>query len=734
MSPYTFTQAVADVQDHGHLEAAVSKLLEELTHDERLAMLDGDIAFWPGQQSMITDRYNRIPYIMGEVKRLEIPGIRFTDGPRGIVMGNSTAFPVSMARGATFDVELERRVGEAIGKEGLAQGANDFAGVCVNLPRHSAWGRIQETYGEDPIILGEFGLALTHGVQKYMMACVKHFALNSMENARFRLDVECDEDVLHEVWLAHFEKIVEGGCASVMSSYNSVNGEWAGENKQLLTDILRGEWSFDGFVMSDFVFGLRDAVKSVQNGLDLEAPFAQQRNMVLPGALKSGKLDIKDVNKACVNLLRKQIEFAAKCNKPVPPLSVLACDEHRALAREVSQKSMVLLKNEKVGHKPLLPLEKAKCKKVAVIGRLADVANTGDRGSSHVHCTKVVTPLEGIKAALPDSEVVHDNGSDPKRAAQFARGADAVILIVGYDRKDEGEYAVPSVAKDPILETLFPPTKSAEEKATLALFRGESDIDTAGTSFEVGAGGDRASLHLHSYEEDLIAAVSAANPNTVVCITAAGAVLIESWKNKVFSILLSWYSGCEGGNALADNLLGKNDVSGRLPFSIPTSEKHLPEFDAETTRIKYDRWYGQALIDKLGVKAAFSLGFGLSYTRFETSNIVAKSNDKDSVGVNFTVKNAGTRGGRFVAQIYGCPVPVDPKYPARQLIGFQPIDLMSGEVRDVMVVASLKPLQKWDNGNWTLRCQQAVIEVAAFSGDEKALRETIFLGGYLPLL
>ncbi|KZZ96266.1 Glycoside hydrolase, superfamily [Ascosphaera apis ARSEF 7405] len=728
MAPYTFTQAVADVKKGGDLEAAVSKLLVELTDDERLSMLDGDIPYWAGQQSMITDRYNRIPYIMGQVERLEIPGIRFTDGPRGIVMGNSTAFPVSMARGATFDADLERRVGDAIGKEAHAQGANDFAGVCVNLPRHPAWGRVQETYGEDPVILGEFGMALTEGVQKYMMACVKHFALNSMENARFRLDVECDDDVMREVWLAHFEKIVAGGCASVMSSYNSVNGEWAGENKQLLTDILRGEWKFDGFVMSDFVFGLRDAVKSVQNGLDLEAPFAQQRDMVLRDALKSGKLDIKDVNKACINLLRKQIEFTAKCNEPVPPMTVLACDEHRALAREVSQKSMVLLKNEKVGDKPLLPLENVKGKKVAVIGRLAESTNTGDRGSSYVHCTKVVSPLEGIKAQFPDCEIIHDNGSDAKRAAQVAADADIVIMIVGYDRKDEGEYAVPSVAKDPILETLFPPTNGPEDEHILALFRGTTGEDTSNTSLDVGAGGDRASLRLHGYEEELIAAVSAANPNTVVSIIAAGAVLIENWKHKVPAIVISWYSGCEGGNALADVLLGKVDACGHLPFCIPTSEKHLPDFDAETTKIKYDRWYGQALIDKLGVKAAYPLGFGLSYTRFETSNINAKSENKDTVEVSFTVKNVGDRAGRFVAQVYGCPVPVNPDYPARQLLGFKPVDLKAGESKDVTIVASLRPLQKWDNGKWPLRSQEAVIEVAAFSGDEKAISQKITLG------
>jgi beta-glucosidase len=175
-----------------------------------------------------------------------------------------------MARGATWDVNLEERVGEAIGKEGRVLGANFFGGVCINLPRHPAWGRVQETYSEDPILLGEvsvltklvicwlvpgeFGAALTKGVQKNLMATVKHYALNSMENARFKVDVTCPEDVLQEVYLPHFKQVIESGCMAVMSSYNSVNGEWAGQNEHLLEDILRGQWDFQGVVVSDFIW------------------------------------------------------------------------------------------------------------------------------------------------------------------------------------------------------------------------------------------------------------------------------------------------------------------------------------------------------------------------------------------------------------------------------------------------------------------------------------------------
>jgi beta-glucosidase-like glycosyl hydrolase len=341
-----------------------------------------------------------------------------------------------MARGATWDLDLERRVGTAIGLEAKAQGANYFAGVCVNLPRHPAWGRIQETYSEDPLLLGEFGLALTQTVQEHVMACVKHYALNSMENARFRVDVRVDEDVLHEVYLPHFRRIVEGGVGAVMSAYNSVNGEWAGQNHHLLTEILREQWGFDGLVMSDFVFGLRDAAKSVMNGLDIEAPFRQQRGLHLESALESGELQWEDVDRACERILRKQLEFTIRTEKSHPGAEVIFSKKHRALAREVAARSMVLLKNNPINGDPLLPLQPKSVAKVAVVGRLANIANTGDKGSSQVYPPSVVTPLEGIRAALPNVEVLF--AETVQEAERLASKVDVIIPVVGYTYEDEG--------------------------------------------------------------------------------------------------------------------------------------------------------------------------------------------------------------------------------------------------------------------------------------------------------
>src|SRR5260370_39650704 len=201
-----FDAAAAAVRAGADPVGEAGKLYEELTEAERLGLLDGDVPFWEGLAEMRQARYGSQPYVHGAVARLGIPGIRFVDGPRGCVAGEGTAFPVSMARGATWDTDLEDRVGEAIGAEVRAQGGNFFGGVCINLPRHPAWGRAQETYGEDPILLGEFGAALVRGVQKNAMAVAKHYALNSMENARFTVDVTADDATMHEVFLPHFRR------------------------------------------------------------------------------------------------------------------------------------------------------------------------------------------------------------------------------------------------------------------------------------------------------------------------------------------------------------------------------------------------------------------------------------------------------------------------------------------------------------------------------------------------
>jgi beta-glucosidase len=236
----TFYEARVAVAAGESIDDVARAFVATLTPEERLWCLDGDASTGAGLAFLIgQDGYHKATFAAGVVDRLGFPGIEFADGPRGAVIGNATCFPVTMARGATWDPALEERVGEVIGCELRALGANLTGAVCVNVLRHPAWGRAQETYGEDPHHVGELGAAFTRGLQRHVMACVKHFACNSMENARFSVDIQVDDVALHEVYVPHFRRIVDEGVASVMSAYNSVNGEWCGQNQELLTSVLR---------------------------------------------------------------------------------------------------------------------------------------------------------------------------------------------------------------------------------------------------------------------------------------------------------------------------------------------------------------------------------------------------------------------------------------------------------------------------------------------------------------
>lgn len=236
------------------------ELIPQLTVKEKIGIMSGQIT----EEKLLYDlfeivHYNFDPYPTLAVDRLGIPNVRFVDGPRGVVAGSATCFPVSMARGATFDRELEEEIGRCIGAEIRAVGGNYYGGVCINLPRNPRWGRAQETYGEDSYHIGEMGASLTKGIQSQnVMACIKHFALNSIENARFTADVQIDKRTLHEVYLPHFKKCIEAGAASVMCAYNSVLGSFCSENKYLLHDTLRDRWGFEGFTLSDFLWALHE--------------------------------------------------------------------------------------------------------------------------------------------------------------------------------------------------------------------------------------------------------------------------------------------------------------------------------------------------------------------------------------------------------------------------------------------------------------------------------------------
>lgn len=686
----------------GELDAdeAADQLIDRMTDGELLGLLDGDsprllLPFIP----MLLGRR---PFVAGAVSRLGFPGIRFSDGARGVVIGASTAFPVTIARAATWDPSLEERVGHAIGLETRARGANYSASVCVNLLRHPAWGRAQECYGEDPVLTGRMGSALTRGLRVHVMACVKHFALNSMENERFEVDVSVDEHALHEVYLPNFKSVVEAGADSVMSAYNRVQGKYMDVNRALLTDVLRDEWGFPGFVTSDWVFGTHDAVTSLQAGMDVEMPLRLLRARELPAALRSGQLSRDTVLRSARRILRTCVLHAATREMVSPTAALIASPAHRALARRVAAESIVLLKNKTVGTAPLLPLAST-TRHLAVIGRLAAQANLGDHGSSRVRPPSTVSPLQGLREALPGVRITTASGRDERAAAVVAAGAETAIVVVGLDEHDEGESVVTGGVDVGVLGRGF---RSRPIRRLL--------IGLAHLASRFVRGGDRSSLDLRPSDVRLIRTVAAANSRTIVVLIGGSAILTEAWRDRVPALLLAWYGGMEGGRALASVLTGGAEPSGRLPFVLPTDAAHLPSFDRAAKSVVYDDKWGQRRLDGEGHTPAFPFGFGLGYTTFE-HRLQGHRFDDAGGSADVLVTNTGDREGSTVVQVYAADVSI--RRPVAQLLGFRKVTLQPGVGTTVRVALDAGPTLQRDPATrrWSARAGEWAVLAAQHS-------------------
>ena len=733
MSIADFEDARRAVAAGTSADVAAARLVAAMTPDERLGCLDGDWPAWAGVGFLGDGGYHRAPIPAARVERLGFPGFSFGDGPRGSVIGDATCFPVSMARGATWDPELEERVGEVVGRELRAAGATFSGSVCVNLLRHPAWGRAQETYGEDPHHVGEMGAAFTRGLQRHVLACVKHLACNSMEEARFTVDVEVDEVALHEVYLPHFRRVVDEGVASVMAAYNAVDGEWCGQHRQLLTEVLRDEWGFEGFTISDFIFGIRDAAGSLRAGLDVEMPFRMVRAERLRAELDGGSASWDEVDLAVRRGVATLLRFDDVLSAPAPERTLVGCDEHAALAREVAARSVVLLRNEAVGGTPVLPL--AADTRVAVLGRLAAEVNVGDGGSSDVWDLDCEPVLEGLRSTFGAGQVTHDDGSDLERAARTAAAADVALVVVGFTHLDEGEFIGGS---DPALAALFP---AADDPNEVARFEQElaalpaTTVPARLTARPPGfsTGGDRAHLGLHPEDVALIQAVLAANPRTVVAVQAGSAVLDEhdEWVEAVPALVQAWYGGARAGSGLADVLFGVVEPSARLPFSVPRHADHLPPFDRHATSVRYDRWHGWWHLARQGHEPRFPFGFGLTYSRLERSSAAVAVRAADgsapaALHVRATVQNHGDRHGTEVVQVYAS-LP-DPAAPDR-LVAFARVPVPAGSTAEGELLVPLERLATRDpvTHTWRPAMGEHRISVGLHAGDPGASTTTLVL-------
>ncbi len=686
----------ADKQYRLSMTEEAQKIVDQLTLEEKVSLMSGNMPnlfeLTPEQvQEMMVsmpadpdaNHYNVTPYAAGGLEKFNLPPMLFADGPRGVVCGNgqSTCFPVSMCRGASFDTDLEERIGNCIGKEVRAFGGNLFAGVCVNMPYNPGWGRSQETYGEETFHLGSMGAALVRGVQEEdVMACVKHYAFNDMENARFKCSVTCDQRTEQEVYLPHFKDCVDAGAASVMSAYNRYQGVHCGHNKYLLRQVLKKEWDFDGFVMSDFIWGVRDTVEAANGGQDMEMMWTDKFGDKLVKAVRDGFVPEEAINEAALRIVRTILAFD-RGHKEFGP-EVVGCAEHIRIAKEAAEKGITLIKNEGV-----LPLKRGEVKKLALIGKLARTENIGDHGSSQVRPAYVVTPEQGLVKANPDCEVIWNDGSDIEAAKRLAREADAVVFVVGYNHDDEGEFVSEDQSKN----------------------------------YTGGYGGDRKqSLGLHADEIELIKEVGPCNAKSAVVLIGGNMIMMTEWYDRVNAVLMAYYPGQEGSTAIAEILYGDVNPSGKLPFVVPFSENDLPHVDWEATDQYYEYYHGYTRLDKNGVKPMLPYGFGLSYTTFG-QGAPAVAVDGDRLRVTVSVKNTGSVPGDQVVQVYAGYENSAIDRPLRQLCGFKRVSLNPGEEKTVEIMVPLAKL-KWYNPVYR-RWELENMEYTIYAGSSEALED-----------
>ena len=648
-------------------DSLAEELLKRMTLEEKIDQMYGEKMYKSIPKFFGNFIFKqRFPHIyVGRNERLNIPPWVLSDGPRGARVldknvSGVTTFPVAMARAASWNTKLEYEVHDVISKEMRANKTNYAATPCINLLRHPGWGRAQETYGEDPWLLGEFGVAAVKGIEKNnVMACPKHFALNSIENSRWVIDVSVDERTLREVYLPHFRKVIKDGKpASIMSAYNKVRGKYSGSNEELLTNILKNDWGFNGFISTDWMYGIYNGVEAINAGLNVEMPWQDEYSYnTIRNGLEEEKITLKDIDELVLSTLKTRLKYAFSYDSIDYNHELILNKSHVNLAREVAEESMVLIKNENI-----LPFDLGENLKIGVIGRLADTENTGDLGSSNSNPPYVVTPFQGIKNYHINSnnKVYYDEANDINKSVELAKDLDQVILVVGYDYSDEGEYIM---SRGQML-------KSAEAKKLIGA---------------KGVGGDRLSLKLRDKDEILIKEISKVNDNIVVVYIGGSAIDMNSWESNVPSIIFSWYSGMEGGNALAKIIYGDINPSGKLPFTIAKNSNDYPYFNPYTDTITYGYYHGYSLFEKYKKDIAYPFGHGLSYSKFKYKNFnLVNYNPNDSI-LNFSVDltNVSNIGGKEISQLYVGFENSEIDRPLKLLRDFKKVYLDAGEKKSI---------------------------------------------------
>jgi len=589
------------------------------------------------------------------VERLGIPELIVSDGPHGVrkvpdvnsmAIGSlpSTCFPTASCLASTWNRDLIREMGEALAEECIALNVDVLLGPGANMKRSPLGGRNFEYFSEDPYLAGEMAVSMINGVQsKGVGTSLKHYAANNQEFQRFSINAEIDERTLREIYLAAFEKAVkEAKPWTVMCSYNKVNGTFASQNSTLLTDILKKEWGFEGFIMSDWG-AVRDRIAALKAGLDWEMPGPQDRRVkAVVEAVRNGDLDVAVLNESVRRILN--ITFRAKIT---PKTGTFDAEVHHELAHRIACEGVVLLKNN-----GLLPLKAHE--HIAVIGHSAETAHFQGGGSSHINPTKVSVPFNEIKNQATDAELIYAPG-----------------------------YLMDNTFQQGMIDTAVSVARTAD---VAVLF-------IALPSYKESEGYDRTDLDLTEQQVALIKAVSKVQPKTVVVINNGAPVVMGDWIDGVAAVIEGWMMGQAGGIAIADILFGKVNPSGKLAETFPASLIDTPAYlnwPGESGEVRYGEglFIGYRYYDAKNVPVLFPFGHGLSYTTFEYSHpkVSASSfKDVDGVTVKVDVTNTGKLAGAEIVQVYVHDHDASLVRPEKELKGFAKIFLEPGETKTVSV-------------------------------------------------
>ncbi|WP_456284386.1 beta-glucosidase [Microbacterium sp. JZ101] len=628
----------------------------------------------------------------GSTKPIDDAGVRsvsMADGPHGVRYQDadsdhlgighsapSTCFPPAVAVGSSWDPQLAEAVGAGVAREASAFGLDLVLGPGVNIKRSPLCGRNFEYYSEDPLISGVLGAAYVTALQEVGPgASVKHFAANNQETERMRVSADVDERTLREIYLPAFERVVtEAQPATVMCSYNRINGVPASHNRWLLTDVLRGDWGYQGAVVSDWG-AVSDRVEGVRAGMDLEMPGSNgATDAQIAAAVESGALEEALVDASVRRVL-------ALTERPRPSVSEIPVDAHHRVAREVAAGSVVLLKNEGGA----LPLEARTT--VAVIGAFATEPRFQGGGSSHINATRTDTALAEIQALAGPREVrvVHAPG--------FSLDADADAVEAEALRED-------AVA-----------TASAADVAVVFAGLGER---------EESEGFDRTTLLLPERQVELIRAVAQTAARTVVVLSNGGVVSLEGWHDEVDAIVEGFLLGQAGGGALADILFGVVNPSGHLAETIPLRLEDNPSwlnFPGEQGHVRYGEgvFVGYRYYTTAGIPVRYPFGHGLSYTTFETTGLEVAATGSNTASAHVTVRNTGSVTGKHVVQLYVSTTAGRVRRPLRELRAFAKVELQPGQSRTVTFELDRRAFAYWDveAGDWVVASGDYAVQVCA---------------------